>query len=238
VSRARVDAVSVAGGKMDVNVWLPVNGRGPALELVPAIFGLSAHVRSVAERLTAAGYVVAVPDLFWRFAPGWVAQVDEAGLSASLATAGQLDRDLAVDDCAAVLAHLGGCGEVERTPGIIGFCLGGTLAFATAVHGDPSVCVSYYGSSVPDLIDAVDDVTCPTLFHFGSRDPSIPGAAIERVAATTAGRSHLVLNVEIAGHAFDDEAPMFSDVGAARSAWSKTTAFLAEHLPVPSSAER
>ena len=129
-----------------------------------------------------------------------------------------------------------GVAEVDGTPGVIGFCLGGTLAFATAIHYEPSVCVSYYGSSVPDLLDGVDGVTCPTLFHFGSRDPSIPGEGIERVAAATAGRGHLALNVEIAGHAFDDEAPMFHDEGAARSAWSKTMAFLGEHLAVPSPA--
>ncbi len=217
---------------MTVNVWIPASGTGPALELIPAIFGMSTHVRTVAARLANAGYVVAVPDLFWRFAPGWEAAADEAGLAAAMETAAKLDRVIAVDDCGAVLDHVADLPEVDGTPGVIGFCLGGTLAFGTAIRYQPSVCVSYYGSGVAGLLGGIDDATCPTLFHFGSRDRSIPGEDVEQVAAAIDGRDQFALNVEIAGHAFDDEAPMFHDEAAARSAWSKTMAFLTEHLPV------
>ncbi|HET9547291.1 MAG TPA: dienelactone hydrolase family protein [Desertimonas sp.] len=229
---SRVDSVELPDGKMDVHVWLPASGRGPGLTLIPAIFGLSTHIRTVAGRLTDAGYVVGVPDLFWRFAPGWQADADEAGLAASMATAARLDRDGAVDDCGAVLEHLAALPDVGGDPGVIGFCLGGTLAFGTAIRYEPSVCVSYYGSGVVGLLDGIGDVNCPTLLHFGSRDQSIPGEAVEQIAAATDGRANIAVNVEIAGHAFDDEAPMFHDEGAARSAWSKTMAVLAEHLPV------
>jgi carboxymethylenebutenolidase len=229
---SRTDAVRLADGEMSVDLWLPTAGRGPGLVLVPAIFGMSAHIRTVAERLAAAGYVVGVPDLFWRVAPGWTADADEAGLAAAMETAGKLDRSAAADDCGSVVDHLAALPEVRGTPGVIGFCLGGTLAFATAIRYQPSVCVSYYGSGVAALLGGIDEVECPTLFHFGSRDRSIPGEAVEQVAAAIDGRAHLALNVEIAGHAFDDEAPMFHDEAAARSAWAKTMAFLAELLPV------
>jgi carboxymethylenebutenolidase len=232
VSSGRTDAVTLPDGETNVHVWLPAAGHGPALVLIHAIFGIGAHVRSVATRLAEAGYVVAAPDLFWRFAPGWKAPADAEGLAASLETLAKLDRDQALDDCGAVLEHLAALPEVDGTPGVIGFCLGGTLAFGTAIRSQPSVCVSYYGSGVVAMLDGIDDVTCPTLFHFGSRDASIPGEAVEQVAAAIDGRDHLALNVEIAGHAFDDEAPMFHDEAAARSAWSKTMAFLDEHLPV------
>jgi carboxymethylenebutenolidase len=229
---SRVDVVPLPDGEMSVSVWLPAAGRGRALELIPAIFGMSAHVRTAAARLADAGYVVAVPDLFWRFAPGWEAESDEAGLAAAMSTAAKLDRVVAVDDCGAVLDHVADLPEVDGTPGVIGFCLGGTLAFGTAIRYQPSVCVSYYGSGVAAQLGDIDSATCPTLFHFGSRDKSIPGENVERVATAIDGRDHFALNVEIAGHAFDDEAPMFHDEAAARSAWAKTMAFLGEHLPV------
>jgi carboxymethylenebutenolidase len=232
VGASRTDAVRLADGEMDVDVWLPAAGSGPALVLVPAVFGMSAHVLAVGDRLAAAGYVVGAPDLFWRVAPGWTAVADEAGLAAAMETAGKLDRSAAADDCGAVVDHLAALPEVRGTPGVIGFCLGGTLAFATAIVHQPSVCVSYYGSGVAALLGGIDDVSCPTLFHFGSRDRSIPGAAVEQIASAIDGRAHVALNVEIAGHAFDDEAPMFHDEAAAKSAWAKTMAFLAEHLPV------
>ena len=41
-----------------------------------------------------------------------------------------------------------------------------------------------------------------------------------------------MLNVEAAGHAFDNhESEMFYDEAAATAAWAKTMAFLGEHLP-------
>jgi carboxymethylenebutenolidase len=92
--------------------------------------------------------------------------------------------------------------------------------------------VSYYGSGVPSMIDRLDDVGCPTLFHFGANDPYIPGEGVEALAEALTERSGLVLNVEIAGHAFDNhDAPMFWAEAAAKAAWAKTMAFLAEHLP-------
>ena len=71
------------------------------------------------------------------------------------------------------------------------------------------------------------------LFHFGSEDGYIPNEKVEALNAAMAGRANCTLNVEIAGHAFDNhEAPMFYNESAAKSAWAKTMAFLGTHLPV------
>jgi carboxymethylenebutenolidase len=231
VTDSRTEAVAVAGGTMNLEVWLPPRGSGPGLLLIPEIFGIARYIRSVADRLTLAGYVVAAPEIFWRIAPGWERPADEAGTAESLALVGQLDFPAAVADCTSALAALDALPEVDGPTGVLGFCLGGTLAFAVAAAGDPAVCVSYYGSRVPAMLDQLDAVSCPTLFHFGSRDPYIPGEGVDALASAIAERSHLLLNVEIAGHAFDNDAPMFHDEAAARAAWSKTMAFLAEHLP-------
>jgi carboxymethylenebutenolidase len=218
---------------MELHVWVPSAGHGPGVLVLQEIFGVGSYIRAVGERLADAGYVVGAPDVFWRFAPGWEASHDEAGLTASFGQAAKLDREQAIADCVAGCAHLGGLGEVRGVPGVLGFCLGGTLAFGVAAAGDPAVCVSYYGSGVPELLDRLDDVSCPTLFHFGRDDPYIPSEGVEALAAALDGRSGFVLNVEAAGHAFDNhDNPMFYEETAARAAWSKTMAFLAEHLPV------
>lgn len=228
----RVDSVSFGDdGAMELDVWLPATGRGPALVLVQEIFGVGPYIREVAGRLAAAGYVVGAPDLFWRFHPRWIGDTTPDGVAASMEQAGNLDVQLAVGDCAAALAHLAGLDEVDGTPGVIGFCLGGTIAFGVAARAEPSVCVSYYGSGVPALLDQMASVTCPTLFHFGSHDPYIPGESVDALAEAAAAHAHMVVNVEIAGHAFDNPAPMFHDEAAARAAWSKTMAFLGQHLP-------
>lgn len=219
---------------MPLHVWMPAGRSGPGMLLIQEIFGVGPYIRAVAERLAEAGYVVGAPEIYWRFAPGWEAGHDQAGLEASLAKVGELDQRLAGADCAAALVALGDLAEVTGTPGVIGFCLGGTLAFAVAADANPAVCVSYYGSGVPQMLDRLDAIDCPTLFHFGNADAYIPGEGVDALNDAIAGRANFVLNVEHAGHAFDNhESEMFWNESAAQAAWAKTMAFLAEHLPVP-----
>jgi carboxymethylenebutenolidase len=227
-----LDRLTLDPGTMDVDVWVPDAGHGPGLVLLQEIFGVGPYVRGVAERLAAAGYVVGAPDLFWRFHPRWIAEHDAEGLAASMAKAGQLDVHAATSDSAAVLEHLASSEVVDGTPGVLGFCLGGTLAFRVAVRSSPSVAVCYYGSGIPTMIDDLARITCPMLLHFGSTDPYIPGESLEPLVEALARHPAIELNVELAGHAFDnDKAPMFYDEAAARAAWAKTMAFLGQHLP-------
>lgn len=229
----RTESVSLDGGEMPLHVWAPEGGSGPGILLIQEIFGVGAYLRAVGARLAEAGYVVAAPEVFWRFAPGWESDHDQAGLEASVAQVGRMDPAVAAADCTAALSALSDLDEVAGSPGVLGFCLGGTLAWAVAAAGEPAACVSYYGSGVPSMLDLIDSVTCPTLFHFGNADAYVPAEGIEAVNAAIDGRAGFVLNVENAGHAFDNhESEMFWDESAAQTAWAKTMAFLGQHLPV------
>lgn len=219
-------------GQMDLFVWQPEGTPTAAVLLVQEIFGVGPYIRAVAERLAAAGYVVGAPDVFWRFAPGWAAGHDVDGLTASLGQVQQLDVPSAVADCVAALEVLGAQPGVGRSPAVLGFCLGGTLAWAVASAGSPSCCVSYYGSGVPSMLGMIDSITCPTLLHFGDSDAYIPNEGVAAIGEAIAGREGFVLNVEKAGHAFDNhESEMFWNESAARAAWAKTMAFLSLYLP-------
>jgi carboxymethylenebutenolidase len=219
-------------GQMDLHVWTPDAGGSAAILLIQEIFGVGPYIRDVAKRLADAGYVVGAPDVFWRFAPGWEADHTEAGLGSSIEKVQNLDFQLAVGDCVAALARLGELGGVTRAPGVLGFCLGGTLAWGVAVTDEPSVCVSYYGSGVPSMIEMIERVQCPALFHFGNDDSYISNDGVDAVGAAIAGREGFAINVENAGHAFDNhEAPMFYNESAANAAWAKTMAFLTHYLP-------
>ena len=221
-----------ADSAMDLHIWAPEATPMAAILVIQEIFGVGPYIRSVAERLADAGYLVAAPDVFWRFAPNWEAGHDQQGLTDSMAKVQQMDFPIAVGDCVAALAHLGATTGVARAPGVIGFCLGGTLAWAVAANASPSVCVSYYGSGVPSMLGMIDQVECPTLFHFGNADGYIPNEGVDAVGAAIAGREGFVLNVEDAGHAFDNhESEMFWNESAAKAAWTKTMAFLSLYLP-------
>jgi carboxymethylenebutenolidase len=219
-------------GSMDLHVWTPDSPPKAAVLLIQEIFGVGPYIRAVAERLAAAGYLVGAPDVFWRFAPNWEAGHDPDGLNESMAKVQQLDFPTAVGDCCTALAHLAAKDGIEQAPGVIGFCLGGTLAWAVAANAEPAVCVSYYGSGVPSMLGMIDQVGCPTLFHFGNADAFIPNEGVDAVGAAIAGREGFVLNVENAGHAFDNhESEMFWNESAAKAAWAKTIAFLGLYLP-------
>jgi len=213
-------------GAMDLFIWEPAEPVGSVL-LIQEIFGVGAYIRAVAQRLAEAGYVVGAPDVFWRFAPHWSAEHDEAGLAASFEKVQQLDVPQAIQDCVAAHERLDAVDRVDARPAVMGFCLGGTLAFGVAAAGTPSCCVSYYGSGVPEMLGMLDQVTCPTLFHFGNADPFIPNEGVDALSAAIAGRSNMTLNVEAAGHAFDNhEAEQFYAADPAAAAWRKTMSFL------------
>ncbi len=233
MSTLRTDRVACGdAGEMDLHIWTPDTPPKAAVLLIQEIFGVGPYIRAVGERLADAGYLVGAPDVFWRFAPNWEADHDMEGLSASMEKAGQLDFPAAVTDLSAALAHLADKPGIESAPGVMGFCLGGTLAWAVSASAEPSVCVSYYGSGVPDMLGMMGQVSCPTLFHFGSEDAYIPNVGVDAVGAAIAGREGFVLNVEQAGHAFDNhENAMFYNEGAAKAAWAKTMAFLGLYLP-------
>ena len=224
----RTEAVPCGdAGEMTLFVWEPAGTPVGSVLLIQEIFGVGPYIRAVAERLAAAGFVVGAPDVFWRFAPNWASDHSVDGLKASMAQVGNLDAPQAIGDCTAALAHLGAIDGVDTAPAVLGYCLGGTLAWGVAAMGEPSCCVSYYGSGVPSMIGMIDQVHCPTLFHFGDSDAYIPNDGVEAVAAAIIGRDGFVVNVEHAGHAFDNhESEMFWNEAAAKSAWAKTMSFL------------
>jgi carboxymethylenebutenolidase len=218
---------------MDLTVWLPATGAGPGLLLIQEIFGVGDYIQAVADDLAELGYVVAAPDLFWRLKPGHQAGHDQSGLTESFDLVSRFDVEQGVADAAAALRHLAGLPEVEGGLGIIGFCLGGSIAYLLAAQVEPLTVVSFYGSAVPDSLDALDRIQGPLQFHFGGNDPYIPREQVARVEQAAAGRSNVEMNVEEdAGHAFHNRmAPMFHMPEPAARAWRRTEEFLQRHLP-------
>ena len=230
----RIDQVGLDTGTMPLHVWVPEAGHGPGIVLVSEIFGVNGYIDSVARRLTALGYVVGAPELFWRVAPaGWIGDRSEAGLKEAIGFVGQLDLGRAIADSAAALDHLAAIDEVDGTPGVLGFCMGGAVAWLVAADAAPSVAVGYYGSRITGAVDRATDISCPVLLHFGATDGSTPPEAIEQVRAALAGHGSARVEVHDAGHAFDNpDAPGMYDAAVSATAWEQTAAFLAEHLPV------
>ena len=222
------------GGEMGAYIALPDAGRGPGILVLMEIFGVGSYIRRAAERLAELGYVALAPDLYRRTDPDAEFEHDQEGLQQAFAASGRLDTGGAVQDALVALDHLRGLPEVSPSVGVLGFCLGGSLAYQVAVQDDPAVAVSYYGSTVPDALDQSDRITCPVLFHYGAEDQFIPLEQAQRVAAVAAQRPEWECHIQPdGGHAFDNhESNMFYRPEPAARAWELTSEFLARELPV------
>ncbi|GAB3385783.1 dienelactone hydrolase family protein [Lysobacter fragariae] len=204
--------------------WTEPSGpsRG-AVVVLQEIFGVNGHIRAVAERFAAAGFVALAPALFDPVETGIELGYTEADAQRGVDLRNRLGFDRAVDIVAAADTLLES--EGLRTA-VVGFCWGGSVAFlANTRLGLPSV--SYYGArSVPFLDEAA---RAPLMFHFGTRDRSIPPTDIElhRTRQPTAK----VFVYDDADHAFNrDVDNTHYHAPSAALAWQRTIDFLAENL--------
>ena len=225
--------VPTTAGEMPGHLWLPEAGRGPGILLLQEIFGVSAYIRRRAADLAAAGYVVLAPEIYWRHDRRGVDESAPDAVEQAMGLAQQVEWPVAVSDAVAAFDRLDGLEEVVGTPGVMGFCFGGGLAWNVAAEAEPAVLVSYYGSSIPDLLDLAPQVTCPSLHHFGTADSYIDSATVERIteAATADGRPALVELHDGADHAFDNDDFFLHHPEASRRAWATTLEFLHQQLP-------
>lgn len=227
--------VPTPDGPMPAHRWLPESGSGPGILLLQEIFGISPYIRRRAEDLAALGYVVLAPEVFWRLGvsdvPNGPGMLEEA-----MGLLNRLDWEAAVADSTAALRTLRGLPEVDGGTGVVGFCFGGGLGYAV-VAGEPAdALVSFYGSALPGLVEAVPSVSTPSLHVFGEADAYLPMDVVETIrAAVTSGAAPTeVLTYPGADHAFDNEDFVNHDPDASADAWGRTGTWLSEILPTGS----
>jgi len=224
------------GFEMPAFVAIPDAGHGPGMVVIQEIFGVTDYIRDVCRRLAGAGYVALAPALYARMDPAL--ELDERredSLPRALEAGRSLDFQQAVDDAVAALEHVRAMAEVtDRRAGIIGFCLGGGIAYLVAAASDPDVAVCYYGSAIPGALDRAADITSPLLFHFGEADAYITAEQRADVERAFSARENVAFHRHPgAGHAFDNHnAAMFHEPEAARRSWPQTLSFLSRWFPV------
>jgi carboxymethylenebutenolidase len=225
--------VATDAGDMPAYLWLPESGTGPGLVLLQEIFGVSRYIARRAADLADAGYVVLAPELYWRLDGAALEESAPGAIEEAMGRAQRLDWDTTVSDALTALEHLRARDEVDGRAGVIGFCLGGGLAFNVAALDEPDVLVSYYGSAIPGLLDLAPQVTAPSLHHFGLADDYIDPDTVARIREAVAGRDGVEFETyEGANHAFDNSDFVLHHPEASALAWQRTLAFLSRRLPM------
>jgi carboxymethylenebutenolidase len=204
----------VGGGDIPVYEARPQGpSRGQVL-VAHEIFGLTPHIRSVCDRLAAEGYRAMAPNLFARAQQDEPLPYSAEGKSAGLRIKNALSEKHMAEDLVALVDRS------EPFCAVLGFCLGGTLAWIAAQRAPVHAAVAYYAVGLPKHLGR--PLQCPVMFHFGRKDPSVPPEAIAQVAKAY---PEVVIHEYNAGHAFnrDDDAAYVP--AAAKDAWARTLAF-------------
>ena len=192
--------------------------------VIQEIFGVNHHIRNVADGFAKDGYVALAPAIFDRAERGFESGYQPADIDRGREIRGKIDINDMVKDIRAAVKALQGEGLKVA---VVGYCLGGTLAWLAATRIDGvSASVSYYGGGVAET--ASEKPRCPVLFHFGETDQSIPP---EHHAKIHAAHPELPMHVYgTAGHGFSCDERGAYQAPSATLARTRTMEFLAKHV--------
>lgn len=206
-----IELLARDGHRLGAYHAVPSGERRGGLVLVQEIFGVNGHIRDVADRFAAAGLEVVAPQLFDRLQRDVELGYDDAGTAEGRRLRTTLGWDLPLLDLEAAAERLG------PSPGIVGFCWGGSLAFLAACRLSLGAAVGYYGAQIIQFKDEAP--RCPVLLHFGERDPLIPAADVEAIRAA---QPAVKVHVYAAGHGFNCDQRRDFEPEVAKVAWART----------------
>jgi carboxymethylenebutenolidase len=194
-----------------------------AVVVIQEIFGVNHHIRNVCDRFAGAGYVAVAPAIFDRSEPNF-----QSGYSADEVAVAR--KFVAKPDWAAMLLDVQAAIDSVKDVGpvgIVGFCLGGSVAYAAATKLDGlNAAVGYYGGAIVRFAD--DKPKVPTMLHFGEKDTSIPLTDVEAIRAK---RPDVEIHIYPgAQHGFSCDERASYDKASADVAGQRTLAFFAKHL--------
>ena len=168
-----------SGGHFQAYLATSVDGRGPGVVLCQEIFGVNQAMREVADLLAEEGYTVLVPDLYWRQEPGVELGYTEADFCRAYELYQGFDEALGIDDVRAslnALATLPQCKPGDL--GVVGYCLGGKLAYLAACRLPEVACaVGYYGVGIENALSEIEGLQGRLVLHMAEQDQFCPAEA-------------------------------------------------------------
>jgi carboxymethylenebutenolidase len=201
----------------------PASAPKGAIVVIQEIFGVNHHIRSVCDRLAKEGYVAIAPSIFDRTQPDFQTGYSPDEVANARKFIANPDWPAMLRDSQAAIDAVKSVGPV----GIIGFCLGGSIAYAAATKlSGLSAAVGYYGGAVVRFAD--DKPKVPTQLHFGEKDAGIPLTDVETIKSKRP-------EVEVfiypgAQHGFHCDERASYDKASSDIAWPRSLDFFARHL--------
>lgn len=222
-----IEIPTADGGRIAAYLARPARAPAAALVLVPEVFNVNSHIRVVADAYAADGFLVLAPDLYWRQEPGTYLSYDEAGLQKARQLWAALDVEQFSTDVGDIVAALRARPDCNGKVGIVGFCIGGTVAYLASAKHAIDAAVSYYGIRIDEHLDRAGHLRCPMLFHYAENDAHIPLATVTPVAERAARSDRMTVQIyKDAGHGFNRQGYPSYHEPSARLARERTFAHL------------
>ncbi|MEY2756413.1 MAG: hypothetical protein RIR33_191 [Pseudomonadota bacterium] len=208
----------------ELDAW-HVKAAGPrkgGVIVIQEIFGLSDHIKEMAQRFGAAGYEAIAPSMYDRAERGFIVQPQDvaAGMARGFELATGNGPENAMNDIGGAFDVLKGAGKVCIT----GYCYGGSMSWMAAARIDGLAAAScYYGGNIAQLVGLKPK--CPTICHFGAKDAHIPlKGAVDKIEAA---HPDVPVYVYEAGHGFARRNSADYDAASDALAFERTIALFA-----------
>ncbi len=167
----------------------------PGILFITAIWGIDGSARQITEEWAEAGFVVSVPDIFWRLHPGPTADPEIAH-----GRYNAYDVDQGLLDLQDLIGHLRAHPRCNGKIGVLGICFGGRYAHLAAARYGIDAAAAYHGTYIEKHLDETHKIACPVSFHFGALDPVIPMDDVRAIQESYAAHP----DAEIVAHAGAD----------------------------------
>ena len=217
------------GQTFDAYVAQPTGQAKGAVVVLQEIFGVNAHIRSVADGYAAAGYLAVAPATFARVQAGVELGYTEADMGSGFGLKNAVEALPApgvMQDIQAAVNY-----AAQQSGGkvaVLGFCWGGLLTWRSAcLLSGVSAAVPYYGGGMTTPEEVARTPKCPVMAHFGDQDHWIP---LDGVEAFKAAHPAVQVHVYAANHGFNCDQRGSFNAPAAQLARERTLAFLAQHI--------
>lgn len=222
------DEIVIEENSMPIYVAKPQGeGAYPCVIVLQEIFGVNHHIRDVADRVAAEGYIAIAPDLFYREGKRFECSYTE--MDKAFEQAGKFNNDNFLTDIDALLSSIRKRGDLKNNLiTTLGFCLGGQLSYLAACTKNITSAICFYGGKIMTLLDKTSGIDCPIILFFGGKDPYIPTQDVEyiKTALEDNNKQAKIHIYDNADHGFFcNERGNYNEI-AAKDSWEKTKSFL------------
>jgi carboxymethylenebutenolidase len=187
----------------------------PAIIMFPPIFGADADARAIADRWAERGYLIAVPDYFFRTVPG-VVDRSENGRKVAMERWKTLDVNRCIADMQSLKDHLLAMPNCNGELAALGFCAGGELAFLAATRLGAKAVATFHATHIDRHLDEAGKIAGAITMHFGGNDPLVPLDKVELIRSKLSSDARVEVRVYPgAGHGFSFQGqPAYNETAA------------------------